>query len=128
MLTGQKHLFEEQVVLVVVVDKACASHKVVLILEFLWEFRWITEGMLIKLLVNAFFSGLLKHLRTYIEAVNIFESLFCQVFPDETGAASQIQNLSFGKVQFVFLGKSGAVVSNEFRIRVSCSQVHTLVV
>lgn len=112
----------------IIVDEASTRDKIELVFVFLWEVLWVAKLVLVKLFIGTFVGGLIKHVRTDITSVNIFESLITQIFTDQTSATRHIKDLDIGWVPLVFFGKLRAVVGNEFWVGVSQSGVHALIV
>lgn len=105
LLACQKHLLKQQIVHVVVVDQSSTCHKVKLILIFLRELFWVAKRMFVQFSIDSLDGGVLKHIRTDITTINLFESLFAQVFTDQTSATCHIKNFDISRVFFVLFGE-----------------------
>ena len=79
----------------IVVYESSTSYKVMFELELFREVFGIAEGMLVQLSVNTFNRCSLEHLWTYVNTVNIFESLIGEVLSNQSCTTSHIKDSNF---------------------------------
>lgn len=111
----------------VVVDDAGASHEIKLVLESLGEIHRIAERILTQIFVDTLISGLLKHIRTNVDAVDVFESLFCEILTDEAGSTGEVHDFDV-VVPTIFSRKLANVVGDVLWVEPAHPQVHPLVI
>lgn len=89
----------------IVVDEAGAGDEVELVLVLLWEVVGLAEGVFVELSVNALLGSFLEHVGANVTTLDIFKSMFVQIFTDQASSTSHVKNLDLGRVFFVLLGE-----------------------
>lgn len=110
----------------VVIDDSRTGNNIEFVLEAIWILINLQNVAFLKMLVAALVLCFLKHSRTDVCSLDIFEAFLSKVLTDKTSTASQIKN--FDLVFANPLGMLTGHLSNLLRIRVTCLVVDSLIV
>ena len=103
------------------------------IVEFVFELIWkgvgvLTKGMLMKLAINSFDRGFLKHIWADVQSNHSFEFLLSEVLSDQSCSTAKVEYADVSWFLFVLFGQLIDHLGNPFWVWVAHFLVQALVV